>query len=91
MFNINIPNLDEGECNGLKFAELDFSIQRNSYIKESTPSGKVDYWLKGHSIPLTFAAFEGYITVTPLEIEMTRQGSKENIEIWFNEELVSLQ
>lgn len=98
LLNINIPNLDEDECKGVKFAELDFSIQRNSYIRESTPSGEVDYWLKGHSTQLTFAALEGdfnllqegYITVTPLEIEMTRLDSKENIETWFNEELVSL-
>lgn len=94
--NINIPNLDEAECKGVKLAELDFGIQRNSYIRESTPSGGVDYWLKGQSTQLTFAALEGdfsllqegYITVTPLEIQMTNRRNKETVEAWFTESLV---
>lgn len=96
LLNINIPNLDEAECKGVKLAELDFSIQRNSYIKESSPSGEIDYWLKGQSTQLTFAALEGdfaslqngYITVTPLEIQMTSWENKETIEEWFHESLV---
>ena len=97
--NINIPNLEEAKCKGVKFAELDFSIQRNSYIKESSLSAEAVYWLKGQPMQLTFAVLEGdftllqegYITVTPLEIQMTEQGSKAGIEQWFNEELVVLQ
>ena len=96
LLNINIPNLEEAKCKGIKFAELDYGIQRYSYVEENDPSGEVVYWLKGQPTQLTFAALEGdftllqegYITVTPLEIELTNHDKKEEIEQWFNEELV---
>ena len=96
LLNVNIPNISEARCKGIKFAELDFSIQRHSYVEESDPSGEVAYWLRGRPAQLTFAALEGdfillqegYVTVTPLEIQLTKHGHKEEIDQWFNESLV---
>ncbi len=30
LLNINIPNIDESQCKGVTFAELDFSVKRYS-------------------------------------------------------------
>ena len=96
LLNINIPNISEAQCKGIKFAELDFSIQRHSYVEERDLSGEAAYWLRGQPAQLTFAALEGdfillqegYVTVTPLEIQMTNQANKDEIDQWFNESLV---
>ena len=96
LLNINIPNREEAQCKGIRFAELDFGIQRYMYIEERNPSGEVVYWLKGRPSQLIFDAPEGdftllqdgYITVTPLGIQLTDRGNKVEVEHWFNEDLI---
>ena len=96
LLNINIPNIEEEQCKGIKFAELDFSIQRHTYVEERSLSGEVVYWLNGHPTQLRFDApegdftllQEGYITVTPLEIELTNRSKKAEVEKWFKKSLI---
>lgn len=96
LLNINIPNIEEEQCKGIKFAELDFSIQRHTYVKERSLSGEVVYWLNGQPTQLRFDApegdftllQEGYITVTPLEIELTNRSKKTEVEKWFKKSLI---
>lgn len=96
LLNVNIPNVAEAQYKGIKFAGLDFSIQRYSYIEERDQLGETVYWLKGCPSQLTFADLEGdfvmlqegYVTVTPLEIQLTKRENKDEVEQWFNESLV---
>ena len=96
LVNVNIPNVDESQCKGIKFANLDFSIQRYQHIKEIDQNGQENFWLQGQSSQLTFDNLagdfslleEGYITVTPLEVQLTDHSMKREIEHWFNESLV---
>ena len=89
LLNINIPNIEEAQCKGVKFAELDYSIQRYTHVEESSPTGEIVYWLRAQPAQLTFEALEGdvallqdgYITVTPLEVQLTNQSEKEKLNI----------
>ena len=92
LLNINIPNIDESQCKGVTFAELDFSVKRYGHLGEIDLGGNEVYWLTGQPSQLTFDELEGdfsllhegYITVTPLETQVTDVGSKREIEHWFN-------
>lgn len=96
LLNINIPHIEESQCKGVRFAELDFGIQRYTYVEESNPSGELVYWLRGRPSQFIFDApegdfkllQEGYITVTPLKIELTDRRSKAEIEKWFKKSLI---
>lgn len=74
LYNINIPNIKEEECKGLKTAPLDFSLKRYCYIEESVLEEEKSYMLVDHRAKLSseypdhdFALLnDGYITVTPL-------------------------
>ncbi|MCZ2259162.1 5'/3'-nucleotidase SurE [Sporosarcina sp. G11-34] len=93
LLNINIPYIEETQCTGIKFAELDYSIQRYKHVEMSDPSGRIVYWLKEHQAehiadnPISDFKLleEGYITVTPLEVQLTDQNYKREIEHWFKE------
>lgn len=92
LLNINIPNVVESQCKGVTFAELDFSVKRYKHLGEIDVDGNEVYWLTGQPSQLTFDELEGdfsllhenYITVTPLESQVTDLGSKREIEHWFN-------
>lgn len=96
LLNINIPNREEAQCKGIRFAELDFGIQRYTFIEESDSSGEVVYWLKGRPVQLMFDDSEGdftllqdgYITVTPLDVQLTNRAKEEEIELWFSKDFI---
>lgn len=92
LLSINIPNVDVDECKGIKFAPLDFSIQRYCYTEEVNTKGETIYWLKESQLPAPLKMSNGdeqllrdhYVTVTPLAIEMTNYKRIEEIENDFN-------
>ncbi len=93
LLNINIPNIEVSQCKGVKYAELDFTIQRYKHAEVIDENGLVFYWLKGNQVQLASENLvsdftllrEGYITVTPLAVELTDQYYKREIEHWFEE------
>ena len=93
LLNINIPDVEESQCKGVKFAELDYSIQRHKYIEVSDASAIVCYWLENNqedqsskNLNSDFRLLkEDYFTVTPLEVQLTDQYYKREIEHWFKE------
>lgn len=95
LLNVNIPNVEEILCKGIKFANLDFSIQRYKHIRELNQDGQEVYWTQENSAQLNFDNLdgdfyllqEGYITVTPLEVQLTNQQMKREVEHWFTESM----
>lgn len=79
LVSINLPNVKAGACKGVRFAELDFSIQRGRLQGEATSNAETIYWLKGAQLQLPLDMLNGdyrllrdhYVTVTPLSVEMT--------------------
>lgn len=99
LLNINIPYVEENECKGVKFAELDYSIQRYKHIEKKDESGIICYWLKGNQEALVSENInsdfrllkEDYITVTPLEVQLTSQYYQKEINYWFKESRTAIE
>lgn len=95
LISINIPNVNVDECKGIKFAALDFGIQRYCYTGEVNAKGETIYWLKESQLQSPFKMSNGdeqllrdyYVIVTPLAIEMTDYKRIEEIENDFNTRL----
>lgn len=99
LLNVNIPYIEESLCRGVKFAEFDYSIQRYKFSEVKDADGIVGYYLndmqEGHVLGNVKSDFrllkEGYITVTPLEVQLTDSYYKREIEHWFKESHVAIE
>jgi len=99
LLNINIPYVMESKCKGVKFAELDYSIRRYKHIEENDTNGIVCHWLRVNSeeqasedLNSDFRLLkEDYITVTPLEVQLTNDYYKREIEHWFKDSYVAIE
>lgn len=76
--NVNFPPIREGGYQGLRVVPLGRRDYDNTFIKRQDPTGRTYYWMGGTPIEETratlsdtTAAREGYITVTPIQIDMT--------------------
>lgn len=85
LLNINIPNLSPKECKGYKITQTGYRIYENSAQKSKNPRGQEYYWLGLHPLkwkerenalaPSDFqATSEGYISLTPLTLDLTKIG-----------------
>lgn len=99
LLNVNLPNLKAEKHKGIQFAELDYSVQRYGYRKETDQTGETAYWLQGLPTQLTFADLqgdfalleEGYVTVTPLAVQLTHEKRRTMINQWVSENLMMQQ
>ncbi|MCM8816335.1 MAG: 5'/3'-nucleotidase SurE, partial [Candidatus Omnitrophica bacterium] len=87
VLNVNVP---QGKPLGVKVVPLSKARYREYYEKRVNPRKKVYYWLTGEFIEETDigqsdikALREGFITITPLTIDMTSYESLKVISGWF--------
>jgi 5'-nucleotidase len=90
LYNLNIPTAaTEREKNEIKVVPMGVSRYGEHYIKGVDPKGRTYYWatneppprLEGHETDLTALA-RGYLTLTPLQYNMTRQATLAEMEQW---------
>ncbi len=83
LLNVNIPQLP---VRGVKVTRLGRRIYRDMAIKESLPDGGVSYTIDGemgfaHTRGSDFeAVYAGYISVTPLHLDMTHHSEVSRLE-----------
>ncbi len=90
VLNVNIP---QGKPSGIKVVPLSKARYREYYEKRINPRKKVYYWLDGEFMEETDtgnsdtrALKEGFITITPLTIDMTGYECMDIISRWkFND------
>ncbi|MBX2835642.1 MAG: 5'/3'-nucleotidase SurE [Gammaproteobacteria bacterium] len=89
ILNINVPDLPYKEIKGFKSTHLGSRHASNEATKYSSPRGDVLYWIGAageidQGGPGTdFNAVEnGYVSVTPITIDMTRHNSLNSIGEW---------
>jgi 5'-nucleotidase len=89
LLNINIPSLEKGPVKGVRAVPQNLSAFRESFDRRIDPRGRVYFWTKpdfhcpdpGPETDVT-ALNEGYITVTPLQFNLTNFGLLETFKDW---------
>src|SRR5579884_570741 len=78
LFNVNIPSLDRGPIRGIRVLPQNVAPYVETFDRRTDPRGRVYFWTKpGYSCPDPHpdtdvtALAEGYITVTPLQFDLT--------------------
>lgn len=96
ILNVNIPDIPYSQIKGYRVTRLGSRHQAENMIKMADPRGKVGYWIglagsaQDAGDGTDFAAIHhGYVSITPLKMDLTHQGHMEIVRNWA-EDLESL-
>ncbi len=89
LLNVNVPNRPREEIKGIATARLGKQIYKDSIVKKTDPRGRRYYWIGGQlstskvepDTDLAIVA-DGWISVTPIELDMTDYETLEALEGW---------
>ncbi|MFZ5632230.1 MAG: 5'/3'-nucleotidase SurE [Bacillota bacterium] len=87
LLNVNVP---PGKPAGVKIARLGNMKYVNIFDRRTDPRGRIYYWMAGEVLDLedncpdtdVGASRQGYITVTPVQIDLTNHCELERIKGW---------
>lgn len=89
LWNVNIPPLPEEEIRGMRVTKLGSRIYNDSIVRKVDPRGKEYFWIGGGEPGWTAdsksdftAVSEGYVSLTPLKVDMTDYKSVIELEQW---------
>ena len=89
ILNVNVPDLPDGQLRGVKVTRLGARHRSKPIVKASDPRGRDVYWVgnagSGQDAgPGTdfHAVAEGYASVTPLQLDLTRHAALADLEKW---------
>lgn len=89
LLNVNVPFLPLKKINGVQITRQGLRVYRDKLIEREDPQGRPYYWIGGQvptgiNKPGTdFGALqEGYVSVTPLELDLTAYTFQDDLEAW---------
>jgi 5'-nucleotidase len=90
LFNINIPDLEKGPVRGIRTVPQNVvPYVEGSYDRRVDPRGRVYFWASAefscpdpHPDTDVMALADGYITVTPLQFDLTQRGLLQDMAGW---------
>jgi 5'-nucleotidase len=89
LLNVNFPALLPAEVRGVQITRLGRRVYRDVLIERHDPKGRPYYWIggeppTGEPEPGTDvgALYEGCVSVTPLNLDLTDQGQMKNLASW---------
>ena len=89
VLNINVPDLPLAQIQGIHITRLGHRVAGDAPIKVLDPRGRERYWIAGVGAaedkePGTdfFAVEHGFVSVTPLQIDMTHYSGMDNLANW---------
>jgi 5'-nucleotidase len=89
LFNVNIPSPERGLVKGVRVAPQNFMPWTEQFIRRTDPRGRVYFWnapgtpeMKPDPDSDEFAMSEGYITVTPLQFDLTDRRKLAEMQKW---------
>ena len=89
VLNVNLPHRPWAEIRGLRLTRLGTRVYRDSIVRKTDPRGRDYYWIGGQD-PVWepgegtdfHAVQEGWISVTPMALDLTDHGAVEEMERW---------
>ncbi len=92
LFNVNLPPLRGPEIKGVRLTRLGRRVFSDSLKRMQDPWGKEIFWIGGGTIAWSGAAdsdfravHDGYISVTPLHLDLTHFDILHSAERWWRE------
>jgi 5'-nucleotidase len=92
LLNINLPPLRRGEVKGIRLTRLGRRVYSNSLTEMQDPWGRRIYWIGGGTIEWSgepdsdFQAIrDGFISVTPLHIDLTNFNLIASADSWWRD------
>jgi len=89
LLNVNVPNLLPPDIKGVRVTCQGRRVYGGSVLERIDPRGKKYYWIGGEvedwlSMPHADheAVRQGYISVTPLKLDLTDHGSLDTLRSW---------
>jgi len=89
VLNVNIPNLKKQDIKGVKVCRQARANWEEEFDKRKTPQGKDYYWLTGKFVNLDggedtdeWALENGYISVVPVQFDLTAHHSIQQLNTW---------
>lgn len=93
ILNVNVPDLPDGQLRGLKVTRLGSRHRSKPLVKAKDPRGRNVYWVGNagdgqDAGPGTdfHAVAEGFASITPLQIDLTRHASLPDLRKWLEVE-----
>ena len=90
ILNVNVPNIPVSAVKGIKVTRLGNRHRSEAVIKAEDPRGRPVYWVgpagaSQDAGPGTdfHAVAEGYVSVTPLTIDLTNHAALDGLRSWF--------
>jgi len=91
LLNVNVPDVPHGQLKGARVTRLGKRHKAEPVIKTQTPRGETCYWVGAAGGAADagegtdFDAIErGYVSVTPLQIDLTNHGDMPRIAAWLS-------
>lgn len=89
LLNVNVPYLPLEQIKGIRATRLGLRVYRDELVRRDDPHGNPYYWIGGEAptgVPEegtdVGALNEGYVSVTPLQMDMTAYGLMAEIQEW---------
>jgi 5'-nucleotidase len=89
IFNVNVPDRPYEDLRGMRATRLGFRHRAEPVVKSQDPKGRAVYWVgpagpQQDAGPGTdfHAVSEGYVSVTPLQLDLTRHAVLAEIDRW---------
>ncbi len=89
VLNVNLPHRPWGEVQGVRFTRLGNRVYTDTVIEKTDPRGRAYYWIGGRApiwqadVGTDFQAVsEGFISVTPLALDLTDYRAVVDMERW---------
>ena len=93
LLNVNVPYCLPGEIKGVKITRQGTQYFKDEFEKRTDPRGRTYYWMKGNIIDkdeeLEFdgkAVRENYISITPIQFNMTNESYMDELRERFENE-----
>jgi 5'-nucleotidase len=88
LFNVNIPRQELGPPRGVKVLPQNVAVYQESFVRNVDPRGRTYYWLGAdygcptpHPDSDEFALAEGYVTLTPLQFDLTHHMMLQRLQL----------
>jgi 5'-nucleotidase len=89
LLNVNLPAIDPAEVRGVRVTRLGRRVYSDSISRARDPSGREYFWIGGGAVSWAAdegtdfqAVEEGYISVTPLHLDLTNHKLLAQVEQW---------
>lgn len=96
LLNVNVPDLPEEELRGIRITRQGQVRWQEVFEKRLDPRGRTYYWMDGHKVEVEEppdsdgrVVSEGFVSITPIRLDMTDKGFISDLKAWPLEQLVT--